>query len=609
MELDLVGQTLRGCQILRELERGGMSQIYLAEQTSIGRQVVVKVILPDLLGDPTFLQRFEQEVAMTARLQHPHIIPIYDYGEEQGVPFIVMAYMPGGSLEDLLAEGPLDLDLVADVVKQIATGLDYAHQRGVIHRDIKPANILLDAQRNAVLTDFGIARLMTSSERLTLNGLVGTPTYLAPEVVTDEVPAGPSADVYGLGVTLYEMLTGERLFAGKSAMQTMWAHVNEPVPLVHDQRPDLPGSVDMVLQKALAKNPAARYASAGELAEDLAEVAKGIAPSLAQASPPPKLVEAPTAQVRRLEDAVRRVIDQVIKVRLTSEGAGTGVYLPDNHVVTCRHVVDGAPGIFIQFRTGEQISAEVIAIDANCDLALLRLDHHPETLEAAHLDGLIYGAREMEPGEPLAAIGHPLGLNWAVTGGHYNGTRMPGEEALKMFGIKLKVPLVQVDVAINPGNSGGPLIDRDGRLIGIADSIINPALANNIGFAVDGQTVYDFWQANCKTETPLVAYSCGHHHPDGKTFCELTGQPVQALEAVPMPTADSIRYSCGHFHPPGLDFCPLTGKPVQARGQGAETPKTEAGEDAPTGPVTCTNCGHEFPARDRYCPRCGKPSH
>jgi tRNA A-37 threonylcarbamoyl transferase component Bud32 len=608
MELDLVGQTLSGCKILRELQRGGMSQIYLADQTSIGREVVVKVILPDLLGDPTFLQRFEQEVSMTARLQHPHIIPIYDYGEEQGVPFIVMAYMPGGSLEDQLSGGPLDLSLAAGIMKQIATGLDYAHQRGVVHRDIKPANILLDAQRNAVLTDFGIARLMTSSDRLTLNGLVGTPTYLAPEVVTDEFLAGPPSDVYGLGVTLYEMLTGERLFAGKSAMQTMWAHVNEPVPLVHESRTDLPNAVDMVLQKALAKNPAARYASAGELAEDLVEVAAGAAPSRAQSAPPPKLVEAPTAQVRRLEDAVRRVIDQVVKVRLVSEGAGTGVYLPDNHVVTCRHVIDGAPGIIIQFRTGEQISAEVLAVDAGCDLALLRLDHRPETLEPASLDGLVYGAREMELGEPLAAIGHPLGLNWAVTGGHYNATRLPGEEALKMFGIKLKVPLVQVDVAINPGNSGGPLIDPEGRLIGIADSIINPALANNIGFAVEGQVVYDFWQANSKVETPLIAYTCGHHHPAGETFCPLTGQPVQALEPVPMPTADSIRYSCGHYHPPGLDYCPLTGRPIGVRGQGAETPETGAAADVPTGPVTCTNCGHEFPARDRYCPRCGKPA-
>jgi hypothetical protein len=391
-------------------------------------------------------------------------------------------------------------------------------------------------------------------------------------------------------------------------MQTMWAHVNEPVPLVQDIRPELPVAVDMVLQKALAKDPAARYVTAGEMAEDLAEVATGVAPTHAEASPPPKLVEAPTAQVRRLEDAVRRVIDQVVKVRLTSEGAGTGVYLPDNHIVTCRHVVDGAPGIFVQFRTGEQISAEVAAIDTNCDLALLRLDHHPETLEAAHLDGLIYGAKEMCPGEPLAAIGHPLGLNWAVTGGHYNGTRMPGEEALEMFGIKLKVPLVQVDVAINPGNSGGPLIDRDGRLIGIADSIINPALANNIGFAVDGQAVYDFWQANCKAETPLSAYTCGHHHPAGETFCSLTGQPVQVVEAEPMPTADSIRYSCGHFHPPGLDFCPLTGKPIRGGAQKAEVPKEEADTDAPVGPVTCTNCKFEYPAREKYCPRCGKPT-
>ncbi len=602
MDESWIGKTLGGCQIVRELARGGMATIYLANQASVGRTVAVKVMSAHLLGDPTFMERFTREVSTTARLQHPHIVPIFDYGQEGNLPYIVMAYVPGGSLGDRLAGGPLPLDAAARLVGQMAQALDYAHARGIIHRDIKPANVLLDAQQNAVLADFGIARVLAASEPLTRDVLVGTPSYLAPELVTQDQPATPSADVYGLGVTLYQMLTDELPFPGESSVQMMWAHVNEPAPLVGPRRPDLPEGVDAVVQKALAKAPEARYASAGELAADLTAVAAGQPPQHAEAAPPELLVSAPPGEVRQLEEAVRSVIDQVVKIARADGGAGGGIYLPGDQVLTCLHVVDGAPGLAVRFRTGEQVAADVRAADRALDLALLSLHNTPQTLDADRLNQIVFDFPPLVPGAALAAIGHPLNLDWAVTGGHFNGLRLPGEESLRRFGVSISAPLVQVDVAINPGNSGGPLIDTQGRLVGLADAVINPALADNVGFAIAGQAAHAFWQAHRSDAAPLVAYTCGHHHPEGGSYCPLTGKPAPPSQPEPAPPSDAVRYTCGHFHPPGLAYCPLTGKPVQPRvgAAGGDTPPAQA-------IVTCTNCGREFVEALAACPFCGKP--
>jgi tRNA A-37 threonylcarbamoyl transferase component Bud32 len=607
MDEERIGQVLGKCRITQLLRRGGMSTIYLAEQMDIGRPVVLKVMSSSLLGDPTFMERFEREVATTARLQHPHIVPIYEYGRDGDVPYIIMAYMAGGSLEDLLADGPLSLDQAARIIRQVAHALDFAHAHGVIHRDVKPANILLDGQGNAILTDFGIAKVVAATQHLTRDALIGTPSYLAPELIVEETEATPAADIYGLGVTLYRMLAGDYPFRGSTPVQLMWAHVNEPAPTVTGLRPDLPPGIDAVVQKALAKMPGARYTSASALADDLAQVAAGQAPPLAVAAPAPTIVSGPVPQAQRLEEAVRQVIDQVVKIILSSGGSGSGVYLPDQRVLTCAHVVDGAPGLYVQFRTGERVEADVLAVDHASDLALLALRSAPQTLDARQLDGLGFEGHDLEPGEPLAAIGHPLGLDWAVTGGHFNGLRGPDDQALHTFGITLKVPLVQVDVAINPGNSGGPLIDTAARLVGIADSMINPALANNIGFAVDGQAAYGFWQTNKDLISPLVPYTCGHHHAAELTYCPMTGRRVEARKLEPMPPPDAIRYSCGHFHPMDTPYCPLTGKPARPVAELPTAPRLPRPESEPQGTITCRNCGTEFPASDRYCATCGRP--
>jgi len=608
----LIGKIIGGCEVLSPLGKGGMSVIYLARQKSVNREVAVKVLSATLLGDSTFMERFSREVETTARLQHPRIVPIFDYGEHDGQPYIVMAHIPGGSLADLISFGPMTMALTSRIISEVAEALDFAHGHGVIHRDIKPANILLDSLQNAILTDFGVARVIAATQQLTRDSILGTPSHLAPEMLADNNEITSAADIYALGVTLYQMLTGAIPFGGDTAVQMLWAHVNQPAPLITAQRADLPPALDAITQMALAKSPAARYHSAGELAEDLAEAIEGRAASHAAEVPAARgggedlAISEHVATSPDIKAAIRRAIEQVVKIVRPDGITGTGVALPGDTVITCLHVVDGAPGIYIHFRNGEQIEADAVAVEPHTDLAILRLRSAPQRLTEDQLNGIKLSTRALEPGENLAAIGHPLGLDWSVSGGHFNAIRQPGEDPLPDFGITLTAPLVQVDVVINSGNSGGPILDAEGHLVGIADSIINPAVANNIGFAIEGGVALQFWRDHAADQTPLAAYTCDHLHKDGEKYCPLTGKPVKPLEHVDMPTADAVRYTCGHIHPPGLAYCPLIGKPAE------QIDATPASTDLPTPVVAaaqfkCSNCGFEFAANLGSCPRCGKP--
>lgn len=602
----LNGQIIGGCRIIQQVGKGGMSTIYLGRQVSVGRDVVLKVLSPSLLSDDTFMERFTREVETTARLQHPHIIPIYDYGQHEGLPYIVMAYIRSGSLDHLIKRERLELGPVTRIIGQVAEALDFAHGYGVIHRDVKPPNILLDVQQNAILSDFGVARVISETQHLTGDMIIGTPFYIAPEMLNDDSVVTTAVDIYALGVTLYQALAGKPPFVGHTTAQIMWAHVNAPIPLLAEARPDLPADVDVILQKALAKTPSARYRTVAEMVDDLAAVASGRSLKAAQSTVAlPKSEQSPPA--RDLQDAVHRALNQVVKISRPDGGTGTGIYLPGNQVMSCLHVVDGSPGIYVTFHSGERIEADVVAVENQLDLALLLLRSTPATLTGEQLDGIVLHTEPVKPGDVLAAIGHPLGLDWSVTGGHYNALRQPGEEPLPRFGIVLTAPLVQVDVVINAGNSGGPIIDAGGHLIGLADSIINPAVANNIGFAIEGQTVLAFWQEHKEDAVPLAAYSCKHHHADGERYCPLTGKPVQKVDPIPMSTAAAMRYSCGHIHEPGLEYCPLTGKPAY---EIDELPEMHAAAVPTTVlPAACTNCGYDYPITAEMCPKCGKPRH
>ena len=272
---DLIGKDLGQYRIVEQIGRGGMATVFRATQTSMGREVAVKVLPREFMHDDTFMQRFMREVKVIAGLQHVHILPVHDFGEYQGLPYIVMAYIQGGTLSDRIRQGPMPLAEVQRLVRQMAGALDYAHSKNIIHRDFKPSNVLLDEQGNTYLADFGIAKATESTIQLTGTGaMVGTPSYMAPELV-EKGDLTSAVDVYALGITAYEMLTGRVPYHSETPIKTLMEHINMPVPDVRAERPDLPEGVRQFINTAMAKKPATRYATPSGLADGLDTAAQG----------------------------------------------------------------------------------------------------------------------------------------------------------------------------------------------------------------------------------------------------------------------------------------------------------------------------------------------
>lgn len=265
---DLIGKTLGSYTLSALVGRGGMATVYKARQQTVNREVAVKVMNERAEPNSPEYQRFVREVQIIANLEHLHILPIYDYGQVDGFPYIVMRYLEGGSLNSRVRAKTLTLADVERLISQIASALDYAHAKGVIHRDMKPHNVLLDAQGNAYLCDFGIAKL-SGSHGLTRSGeAIGTPSYMAPEQ-WQGLTVTPQTDIYALGAILFEMLTGEPPFQAENVFSLMYRHLNDLPPLLGAYRTDLPPAVDSIIQRALAKLPADRYSSAVDLANAL----------------------------------------------------------------------------------------------------------------------------------------------------------------------------------------------------------------------------------------------------------------------------------------------------------------------------------------------------
>jgi eukaryotic-like serine/threonine-protein kinase len=258
-------------QILEELGRGGMATVYRAHDPHFKREVAVKVLPRQLTHDPMFRIRFEREAQTIATLEHPAIVPVYDFGEEEERPYLVMRYMAGGSLSDRLQQGPLSTQQAIDILSKLAPALDYAHQNGIIHRDLKPGNILFDAQGNPYLADFGIAKLVESTQSLTGSAIIGTPAYISPEQAKGGQEIDGRADIYSLGVILFEMLTGQTPYQADTPVQVIMQHILEPVPAISDLKKDLPLHMQTVIDKAMAKETNHRFATASEMALALAQ--------------------------------------------------------------------------------------------------------------------------------------------------------------------------------------------------------------------------------------------------------------------------------------------------------------------------------------------------
>jgi len=276
MMADRINKQIGKYQITELLGQGAMAEVYKAFHPTLEREVAIKVIHPRLAEDPCSVDRFWREAKVVAALRHPGIVQVYDFEVESDILYMVMEFVPGESLQERLAAlhnggERMSLDEALCLLRLTVQAVAYAHGQGVVHRDLKPANVLLTVEDRPVLTDFGLSK-MVGAERLADSGaIVGTPTYMSPE--QGEGEAGDErSDVYSLGVMLYELTTGNPPFSAESPISVILKHLDEPLPAPRLMSPDLPVSIERIIQKTLEKEPAVRFQSAGELLAALDEV-------------------------------------------------------------------------------------------------------------------------------------------------------------------------------------------------------------------------------------------------------------------------------------------------------------------------------------------------
>lgn len=277
---DLTGERLGDYQVLRRLGRGAMAEVYLAEQTSLARQVALKVLSAELARDATYVERFQQEARAAAALVHASIVQIYEVGRANGAHFIAQEYVPGRNLGELIErQGRIDPALTLDVLRQVAAALHKAAERGIVHRDIKPENVMLARSGEVKVADFGLARADSTADgatgvRLTQVGVtMGTPLYMSPEQIEGR-PVDVRSDLYSLGVTAYHMLAGEPPFRGDTPMAVAVQHMNSTPPSLLDAHPELPLGLVRIVNRLMEKRPEDRPASAVALLADLRSLAK-----------------------------------------------------------------------------------------------------------------------------------------------------------------------------------------------------------------------------------------------------------------------------------------------------------------------------------------------
>jgi len=261
-------QTIGRYEVKGELGRGGMAIVYRAIDPQIGREVAIKVLPREFMQEADFLSRFQREVKTVGQLTHAAIVPLYDAGQDNGQPYLVMRLMGGGSLLDRVRRGALSLAEVVAIFTRLGGALDQAHRKGIIHRDLKPGNILLDEAGLPYLSDFGIVKL-TDATSMTSRGAIGTPAYMSPEHFHGKVNA--RSDVYAMGIILFQLLTGRLPFQAQTPPEYMKAHFMDVPPPLRSVNPNLPTALEPILQRALAKSDEARYASVGELAQAVSQ--------------------------------------------------------------------------------------------------------------------------------------------------------------------------------------------------------------------------------------------------------------------------------------------------------------------------------------------------
>lgn len=277
MANNLIGKTISKRYIIEEmLGQGGMSAVYKGNDPNLKRVVAIKVIHPHLSSNPDFVQRFEEEAASVAQLRHHGIIQVYDFNRDDDLYYMILEFVPGETIQDHLKRlndsgRKLSPTKAAEYMAGICDAVDYAHQRGMIHRDIKPANLMLTTTGQVILMDFGIAKIVGGTRHTATGAVVGTAMYMSPEQIKGEQP-DRRTDIYSLGVTLFEMVSGRPPFEAESAMTLMMMHINDPIPDPKKLNPDVPDALVAVIQKALAKDPNGRYQTAAQMAAALRNI-------------------------------------------------------------------------------------------------------------------------------------------------------------------------------------------------------------------------------------------------------------------------------------------------------------------------------------------------
>lgn len=265
-----IGDSLGPYRIVKQAGQGGMATVYLAHHEELGRDVAVKVMHQSMLDDSSFIVRFKREAQIVAQLEHPHIIPIYDYSEFEGQPYLIMKFVAGHTLKHEINQGALSLERILHIMTPIADALTYAHNKGVLHRDVKPSNIVIDQTDAPYLTDFGLARIAQAGEStLSQDMLIGTPNYMSPEQGRGVRELDARTDIYSLGVILYELIVGDVPYKADTPYAVIHDHIYTPLPMPRTINPAIASEIEAVLAKALAKQPNERYATANALMDDL----------------------------------------------------------------------------------------------------------------------------------------------------------------------------------------------------------------------------------------------------------------------------------------------------------------------------------------------------
>ncbi len=350
MAEELAGKTLSKYELRERIGRGGMAEVYRAYHAALDRFVAIKILHPFLGEDPEFKERFEREARSVAQLRHPNIVQVYDFDfdPERELYYMVMEYVEGPTLRTRLMELGFDnqcftIPEAIQIIRPVAAALGYAHSHNMVHRDIKPANIMLDKDGRIVLTDFGIARIVSGPAMTTSGSMIGTPAYMSPEQGLGQ-PGDHRSDIYSLGVVFYQLVTGVLPFQAETPIAVVLKHVNEPLPSPSEFNPDIPHELERILMMALAKSPDERYQNIGEMLRDLDEFAaahniplEGAVSPTAAGRPRPALLSTGSRARPEPEPADRRrgqgCLAWLIVATMALAALFGGIYLSYNNIL------------------------------------------------------------------------------------------------------------------------------------------------------------------------------------------------------------------------------------------------------------------------------------